>query len=161
MRSSFLGEAPQQCFEQDLSQRCSSASTSLMTGQQIPPMLSERSSSLLDVQISPLTSGSTLSRDMQSTLPKSLEPNTPLMSTQNSPRTLGICSRSPFECPSSPGPSKPWRLGHCIWKDHLSDLLCSGRAKLRVCCLPSIYVCLLCIHHPLIPLLSHWPWQGH
>ena len=46
---------------------------------------------------------------------------------------------------------------HCIWKDHLSNLLCSARTKLRVCCLPSIYVCPLYIHHPLIPLLSHWP----
>ena len=111
MRSSSLGEAPQQCFEQGLSQKCSSVSTSLMTGQQIPPMLLERSSSLLDVQTSPLTSGSTLSRDMQLTLPKSLELTIPLMSTQNSPRTLGICSRSPLECPSSPKPSRPMETG--------------------------------------------------
>ena len=145
MRSSSLGEAPQQCFEQDLSQRCSSASTSLMTGQQIPPMLSERSSSLLDVQTSPLTSGSTLSRDMQSTLPKSLEPTIPLMSTQNSPRILGICSRSPFECPNSSRPSKPMETGslHLERPSKRSLMFCQDETQsmlpTKCICLPSLH----------------------
>ena len=145
MRSSFLGEAPQQCFEQGLSQKCSSVLTSLKTGQQIPPMLSERSSSLLGIQTSPLTSGSTLSRDMQSSLPKSLEPTTPLMSTQNSPRTLGTCSGSLLQCPSSPRSSKPMETGllHLERPSKQSLMPCQDETQsmlpLKHICLPSLH----------------------
>jgi hypothetical protein len=111
MRSSSHGKGPQQCFEPDLSQNSSNVSTSLMTGLQTPPLLSERSSSHQDVQTSPLTSGSTLSRDMRSTLPKSLERTIPLMSRPSSPKTLETSSSSPFESPSSPKPSPAMGTG--------------------------------------------------
>ena len=158
MRSSSLGEAPQQCFEQGLSQKCSSVSTSLKTGQQTLPMLSERTSSLLDVQTSPLTSGSTLSRDMQLTLPKSLEPTTPLMLTPNSPRTLGICFRSPFKCPSSPRPSKSMETGILHLERPSKQFLMPCQDKTQSM-LPTKHICLLFLHpSPPLSTLESLTW---
>jgi hypothetical protein len=111
MRSSSHGKAPQQSFEPDLSQKSSNISTSLKTGLQTPPLLSERSSSLQDVQIFPLTSGSTLSKDMRSTLPKSLVHTIPLMSRLSSPKMLETSSSSPFESLNSPKPSPAMGTG--------------------------------------------------
>jgi hypothetical protein len=88
-RSSSHGKAPQQSFEPDLSQKSRNVLTSLKTGLQTPSLLSERSSSLQDVQIPLLTSGSTLSRDMWSTLPKSLECTISLMLRLSSPIDIG------------------------------------------------------------------------
>jgi hypothetical protein len=89
MRSSSHGKAPQQSFEPDLSQKSRNVLTSLKIGLQTPSLLSERSSSLQDVQIPLLTSGSTLSRDMWSTLPKSLECTISLMLRLSSPIDIG------------------------------------------------------------------------
>ena len=78
MRGSSCGKGPLQSSKLSLSQKSSNASISLMTGQQTPHLLSERFCSLLDAQISPQTSGSTLLRDMRSTFQRSLECTTPL-----------------------------------------------------------------------------------
>ena len=53
MKTSSPGKVPQQSFELGSSQRSSNASTSLRTGQLIPPMWSGRSSSHLDAQTFP------------------------------------------------------------------------------------------------------------
>ena len=111
MKTSSPGKVPQQSFMLGLSQRSSNASTSVRTRQLIPPMWSGRSSSHLDAQTSLQTSGSTLSRGLQSTLPRSLGPTTPLMSRLSSPKTLETSSRSPFEFQSSPRPSGPMETG--------------------------------------------------
>ena len=65
MKTSSPGKEPQQSFKLGLSQRSSNASTSVRTGQLIPPMWSGTSSSHLGAQTSLQTSGSTLSRGLQ------------------------------------------------------------------------------------------------
>ena len=149
MKTCSPGREPQQSFVLGLSQRSSNASTSLRTGQLIPPMWSGRSSFHLDAQTSLQTSGSTLSRGLQLTFPRSLGPTTPLLLRLSSPKTLGISFRSLFKSQSSPK-----SLGHMG-----TGLLPLGRPskwmKCRVHCLPCIYVSLVHLSLTLLSLLSH------